>query len=425
MTEADNLENKRIIHNTPPAERLQKVYGLMRIKPSVAKLPSYISSILDNKPADISKFTHKIGGHNWTGYIYHSRNSLYGSIFSYFGKTPIVIRGMPKISYSEDARVLNNESTIEEKIDGTNLVLWTFPDGTFWGKTRETETIFGGGYRGQDWFALLEETGYVPQLILICRAGYGIIVELYGYKNKGEFVNYTVPIAIKVLEIYDRKTFKFLHPHEKQATCYQFGLPCVKAHESITLTPKELERLEYEAKAFVKEDGLEGFVAKYFDPETQDVHMGKIKCSEIRELCWGDKIPMNFIWKAIRKCEETNVSLTIDGKENPDAITFIKNEMMEDFTEVMINKNMSKVYYGLLHPHEPKMDITLFENEEVNKMLDELTAQGMEISIGNKNKVMSIVGTRLTGGKSTNLYKAFLAYIEKRDAYNNSINSQV
>ena len=407
MTEAENLEQKRIIHNTSPAERLRQVYELMRTKPSIAKLPSYIASVLDNKPADISKFSHKIGRHTWTGYLYHSRNSLYGTIFSYFGKTPIIIRGMPKINYSEDAQVLNNFSTIEEKIDGTNLVLWTFPDKTFWGKTRETETIFGGGYGGHDWFALLEETGCVEKLRILCDANYEVIVELYGYKNKGEFITYTVPIAIKVLEICDRRTFTFLPPSVKRGICDAYGIPVVKDYATTTLTPKELERLEFEAKAFVKEDGLEGFVAKYFDTVTHDVHMGKIKCKEIRELCWGDKIPMNFIWKAVRKCEEANISLN-----GEDAITFVKNELLEDFTEVMVNQNMSKVYYGLTHPHEPKMDITSFESEEVNKMLDELAAQGMEISVANKGKVMSIIGTRLTGAKSTHLYRSFLAYIE-------------
>ena len=408
MTEAENRELKKQIHNTPPAERLEQIYELMRKNPSMVKLPSYIASALDNKPTDLTKFTHKIGKHTWRGYIYHPRNSLYGSIFSYFGRIPIVIRGMPKIKYSEDAQVLNNESIIEDKIDGTNIVLWTFPDGTLWGKTRETETIFGGGYRGQNWFGLLEETGYVEKLTLMCRGGYGIIVELYGQKNKGEFISYSVPIAIAVIEIYNRKTFKFVSTLEKQALCNQFGLPCVKAYSTVKLTPKELERLEYEAKAFVKEDGLEGFVAKYFDPETEDIHMGKIKCSEIRELCWGDKIPMNFIWKAIRKCEEANVDLNSE-----DAVTFVKNELLEDFTEPTVNKNMSKVYYGLKNPHEPKMDITSFEDEEVNTMLIELESQGIEVSIANKGKVMAILAGKLGGSK--NLYKSFLAYVEKKN----------
>ena len=407
MTMADDLELKKQIHQCPPAERLQKVYELMRIHPSFVKLPSYISSVLDNKPADLSKFTRKVGKHTWRGYLYHCRNSLYGTIFSYFGRTPIIIRGMPKINYSEDAKVLNNESDIEEKIDGTNLVLWTFPDGTFWGKTRETETIFGGGYGGKDWFALLEETGYVENLRILCDANYEVIVELYGYMNKGEFINYTVPIAIKVIEILDRRTFKFISPSAKRAICLAYDIPVVKSYVTTNLTPKELERLEFEAKAFVKDDGLEGFVAKYFDPVTQDVHMGKIKCSEIRELCWGDKIPMNFIWKAIRKAEEANIDLNSE-----DAVTFVKNELLEDFQEPTVNKNMSKVYYGLKNPHEPEMDITSFENEEVNRMLDELAAQGVEISVANKNKVMSIIGTRLTGAKSTHLYRSFLAYIE-------------
>ena len=76
MTEAENLEQKRIIHATPPAERLEKIYELMRVKPSMAKLPSYIASVLDNKPADLSAFSHKIGKHTWRGYLYHSRNSF-------------------------------------------------------------------------------------------------------------------------------------------------------------------------------------------------------------------------------------------------------------------------------------------------------------------------------------------------------------
>jgi hypothetical protein len=423
MTEASYRADKIELHGTPPAERLRQIYALMK-HGSFKKLPSIISSVLLNQPGDLQKFTMKVNGHQWHGYLYTSRNSLYGSIFSYYGRIPFIVRGFPKINYVESSGTYQREGVeIEEKVDGTNVIVWCFPDGTFWGKTRQTPTIFEDGYQGRRWGDLLEKTGYVDNLKDICTANFQVAMELYGKENPGEFVKYTIPISIKVLEICDLlddgNKYNYRSPSDKRELCKTYNLPVVESKEICNLSQHDLDRLEYEAESFNHEDGMEGFVAKYYDG---DVHMGKIKCSEIREACMGNKIPMRFINKAVRKCIEAGIKLMVDtdwespSAVNPDAITFIKNELEEDFTETIVNLNEVKIKYGIENPKEEKeIDLATFEDSEIFACFDELKAQGIEISEANKGKVLSLTAGKLhsAGISGGRLFLTFRSYLAK------------
>ena len=46
----------------------------------------------------------------------------------------------------------------------------------FWGKTRETATMFNKGFKDSEWYKLLEETGYIDELKQLCSVGYAVIV---------------------------------------------------------------------------------------------------------------------------------------------------------------------------------------------------------------------------------------------------------
>lgn len=393
-----------------PSERLNIIRKEMN-KMDMFDLQNYLIETLKCKSSDLSKFSHEtyLDG-VFTGYIYHCRNNLYGSLFGFYNDIPVVIRGMPKIDYIErKIRTELNNCWLEEKIDGTNLVLFNLPDGIFWGKTRETATMFNKGFKDREWYKLLEETGYIDELKQLCNVGYAVIVELYGYKNKCEFINYTVPIAIKVLEIYDMNTFKFLNRIDKEMICRQHNLPYA---ESLvideTLTLNKVKKFEKYAELFVKPDGLEGFVAKYVG-EDGDVYMGKIKCQVIREKCnHKNIIRMNIIRKAVRKATEANVDLN----NLDEAIKFVKDELLEDFSEKIVEANMQKIKYAIKHPEEKEKEFKEFSSEMFNEIFNKIKEQGIDVSMENKTKVLSLASSYIDESEKRYLFNAFLTYIK-------------
>lgn len=396
--------------NKTPSERLRIIRKEIN-KYDMVELKNFLIEKLQCKGSDLTKFTFETYLNGiFTGYIYHCRNNLYGSLFGFNNITPVVIRGMPKIDYIEKKiKTELNNCWLEEKIDGTNLVLFNLPDGTFWGKTRETATMFNKGFKDRDWSKLLEETGYVDDLKQLCSVGYAVIVELYGYKNKCEFINYTVPIAIKVLEIYDMNTFKFLNRRDKEMICRQHNLPYAESlviDETLTLNKvKEFEKI---AEGYVKPDGLEGFVAKYVG-EDGDVYMGKIKCESIRERCYHKNIiRMNIIHKAVRKAVEANIDLN----NLDEAIKFVKDELLEDFNEKIVETNMQKIKYAIKHPEEKEKVFKEFSSEMFNEVFNKIKEQGIEVSMENKTKVLSLASSYIDESEKRYLFNAFLTYVK-------------
>jgi hypothetical protein len=86
------------------------------------------------------------------------------------------------------------------------------------------------------------------------------------------FCGNSVPIAFSILDIVDRRSFGFLGRDAKTKLCNQYELPLVEENWRGVLTEKEIERLEFQAKELLKEDGYEGFVAKSYIPEDKDVY---------------------------------------------------------------------------------------------------------------------------------------------------------
>lgn len=407
------LSNKTFERMPPSAERLQMMYDRMRHRPGMPGVRIAAGEILKSSPSDLKEFRFKIHPSNqyWRGVLYRPRNSIYGSIFSFYGRTPVVIRGYPKIRYSEQSKVLYNECIIEEKLDGTNLILWRFHDGILMGKTRETPNFMLQGWRGVVWRDLLDETGDLGKIANLCLEGYEVAVELYGQKNPGDFIRYTIPIAVKVLDIVDRKTLKFVDYAKKVQLCAQYGLQIPKLMFRGLLSPKKLNQLEFEAQQYVVEDGMEGFVAKFFDPETKDVVMGKIKCKEVRERCWGmspkSQIPRVFIAKAIRKAFENGLS-----SDSPEIIEFIQRELLEDFEQSNIENSMHRMKKYL----EKKLILENPPNaEELFKYLKKLEKEGLEVEFGNKSKILSMANAEFPEFGGGRLYQIFCAYVSSKE----------
>jgi len=136
-----------------------------------------------------------------------------GSIFSIFDNKVFIIRGFPKIRYTSDSRVRGKECVAEEKIDGTNLGIWAFPDGSIMAKTRMVPRWDLGSKRARahgSWKKKFLDTPNHTKVYKLARENYLVFVELYGYHNSGEFVKYSVPLAFKVIGIVDLDKFHFL-----------------------------------------------------------------------------------------------------------------------------------------------------------------------------------------------------------------------
>lgn len=271
-----------------PRQILEELFEECRRKRSLKTIRPIIAEKLNAKGDELKKFTHHFNGYTWQGFIYQKRNSLMGSIFSFWNNKFIIIRGYPKIKYVEETQVIDREAVVEAKYDGTNLGMWLMPNGMIMGKTRLVERWDVQGYQGRNWYELWRKCGLEQNIMRLLKEDYQVFGELYGRENKGEFVSYSIPIAFKVFDIVDRRTFSFVSRREKERLCSKYDIPIVEVLWEGILTFKEAERLEFEAKQYVHEDGYEGFVAKTFSESDMDEYFAKIKCEEIKEKCIPD-----------------------------------------------------------------------------------------------------------------------------------------
>lgn len=396
-----------IFSDWKPREILVEIKELMRGKSLTKSLP-LICEKLNIGPSDYRKFSHTIDSHSWKGIVYLKRNSLMGSIFSYFDKKALIIRGYPKIKYAEESRVLDKPIAAESKYDGTNLGFWIFPNGHLMGKTRMVERYDIQGYHGMKWEELTIETGFIESIKKICKDDYSPFGELYGSKNPGEFIRYTIPINIRFFEVCDLRTMEWIEYNKKQKLLETYGLEPVELIWSGILTRKDVERLEYEAKAFVKEDGYEGFVAKWYDPEDKDTYLCKLKCEEIKELAWSlspkSTIPRGIISKAVKKAWDNQGML----QSMDDIEKFVCEELKEEVEESLITaskKKIKEIIYSVFSPVEGQPEVWNF--------FISLENDGIEIS--NKGKVLSITANKFKGIDPKILYKCYCAYIASKE----------
>lgn len=389
---------------------LKKIEKECKRKRSLKTILPILATNLETKPNDFRKFSYSINGHRWEGYIYLKRNSLMGSLFTRFDNKFIIYRGYPRIKYSHDSQVMGKECVVENKIDGTNLGIWLLPNNQIMGKTRLVERWDNAGWRGRVWSKLFEKTGLVEPMKKLLKEDYQAFGELYGKENKGEFISYSIPIGFKVFDIVDRRTLGFVSFDEKIKLAQQFNLPTANLYWRGILTPKEVERIEFELSPFVKEDGMEGTVAKFYNTNDKDVYMAKLKCKEITEKAWSISsshatIPRGLIGKAIQKAiENLNPSVRGTKKEFED---FVKQELLEEATEELVASSKDKIQrmiYDRLTPIQCK--------DEVFSYLDELMYKGIDIE--HKGKIMSSLANRFIGFRPSILYRLYCAYLREK-----------
>ena len=397
-----------------PGQRMDKLISALKRKRSIQGIRTAVSEVLNAKPSDMKEFSKKIGNHRWRGIVYQKRNSLMGTIVSFFDNKIFVVRGYPKVKYSDDSRVYGRECSSWEKIDGSNVGIFLLPDGTIMGKTRMTANWDqeSWGKHGKSWEQMIKSIDGGNLLIrigeLLGNHDYAIYGELYGYENPGDFIKYSIPLNFKVFDILDLKTQRFLEPGRVRELCELYFIPYAKEMWSGTLTGKEVERIEFQLKEEMKLDGMEGWVAKTYLEEERDVYCCKLKCQEIREKCWEEStptIPTNVIRKAIRKTLENNP----DFKTIEEIEPIVNDELREEVEEDLLIKSRSKIQSQIRHILTPT-DESLYKL--VEETMNELEQKG--ISLEDKAKVLSSIAFRIGDINGGTLFRIYTQIMIKR-----------
>lgn len=406
---------EKLLHEIPPRQRLLEIEKRLKRVRSLKTLRFRVCEYLKCGGSEIKEFHHKINNHDWKGIIYRKRNNLLGTIFSLFDNKVLIIRGFPKIKYIHDSKVRDKECIAEEKIDGTNIGIWAFPDGSVMGKTRMVERWDLGSKRAGSegsWKNKFEKVPGYTFVYSLAQEGYLVFCELYGYKNPGEFVKYSLPIAFKVIGIVDRKSYAFLFRDEVEVLCKKYNLPLPSIEYRGNLTRKEVEKIEFNLINKVTLDGMEGLVAKYWDPNDLDTYLSKLKCEKVKEKCWkisSGLIPSLIIRKAIKKARDENLGETQINTLLPIVI----EELKEEYDQSLIEASEGKIK-GLIRRAVTPSDKVL--KARVLEAMQEVFALGVNIEDPkNKGKVLSSLHDRLEDINGRTLYKLYLeVLLEKK-----------
>jgi len=404
------------LHSTPTRQRLVDIYALLKGIRSQKKLRSIVCEYLHCSGSDVQEFSYTIKTHKWRGLIYKNRNTLHGTIFSLFDNKPFIVRGFPKLKYiQQDNRTklaLYQDVVCEEKLDGTNLGIWLFPykENIFMGKTRQVERWDKFSVMAKEdrtWKGKFDRTPLSNNVYEACKDGYQIFIELYGCLNQGDFIRYTVPLAYKVIAIIDVKKndYAFLPRKRIEEICSKFNMPIPRIDFAGKLTPKEVNRMEYELKEQVKLDGNEGYVAKSWDIKTQDTHFFKIKTEDIRELCYKMSrglIPSKFIKSAIRKSKE---NLPINA-EYSKVLDLTLNNLLEEQTEELVENSFHKIEDLVKISMSPALSEL---RTEIIEYIIVMKKEGMDIE--HKASVLSALHDKLPLVQASLLYRVYMEYI--------------
>jgi len=390
-----------------PGERMNKLLLALKRKRSMQGLRTAVSEVLQAGPGDMKEFSYKIGNHKWRGVIFLKRNSLMGSVVSLFDTKLFVVRGFPKVKYSDDSRVYLKGCVAQEKIDGSNFGIFALPDGTLMAKTRMAVNWDSPAYKRKDktWhqlFAMIDNGDLLKRLNeLAINRDCVVYGELYGRLNKGDFISYSVDIAFKVFDILDCKKQRFLPPETVSTLCEFYGLPMVKQIWNGILTDKEIQRIEFELQQEVKEDGMEGMVAKTYFTDEDDVYCCKLKCEAVKEKCWEESkpiIPMGVIRKCIRKILENFPELKTIEEIEPHTL----EELREDVEEPLIQASMDRIRTQIRRMLTP-------EDEDLLKLvvnqMKEMQTRGADLS--NKGHILSSLAVTLGKINGTTLYRFY------------------
>ena len=353
-----------------------------------------------NKPnKDYRVFNHG----DWYGIITLKRNEYMGSIFSRYKGKPLVIRGYPKLKYTDDVAILEQPIVAERKYDGTNLGCFLLGDIPMV-KTRLVERGDIEGYKGRVWIELLAK---LPVFNILYRAikdeNLVIFGELYGRENPGEFIKYSVPLAFKVFDVYSLDDYEWWTRREKERLCLAYDLPIVEVDYEGSLDWNKIRELEQSLSSMVKDDGSEGLVVKtLFRPQI----MAKLKPPDIKEKCYEKSsplIPTSIIKKAIQKARENLYSTS--SKE--EFLDLIRGELLEEASETLVNKSWKKVLRLLYESTDETLE------GKVQRELDEY-----EGNIYNKGAVMSHLADKFPDVKPSTLYHLYQAYLKSLEGGN-------
>jgi len=391
-----------------PREKLLRIREELKREKSLKRLRAIVTEFLHCKPSDLEQFSFQIDSHKWRGIIYKKRNYLMGTIFSFFDNKPMIIRGYPKIKYAEESKILGKYCFLEEKEDGTNLGIFLLPNGKLMGKTRMRPNWEEEGWAGRNWKKLFLLTNLEQNILALCKEGYLVFGELFGKLNPGEFIRYSSDISFKVFDIVDLETLSFLPFQRKIQLLREFEIPSISLYCEGYLTPKLIEKVEFELSKRIVEDGIEGVVAKWYSKEVQDQYFCKIKCKDISEKAWAisrsTTIPTAIILKAIRKAKE---ALQVSDKEKFEKL--VLDELREEFSQEMISHSRQKIKRTIYKVFTPLEKDKL---EEASKFLSELEKQGIDLS--NKGKVLSMMSNKFIGWNPRTLYRCYLNYLSKK-----------
>jgi len=395
------------LHKIPPRIRLLAIEKRLKRVRSLRTLRSRVCEYLHCGGSDVREFHHKINNHDWKGIIYLKRNNLMGSIFSLFDNKVLIIRGFPKIKYAHNSKVKDKRCLAEEKIDGTNIGIWTFPSGDIMGKTRMVQRWDLGSKRaGKEgsWKAKFESIPAHKRVYDLAKEGYLIFTELYGYENPGEFVKYSVPLAFKVIGIVDRKHQNFLPREQVEKLSRKYDLPLPEVYYKGELTKDKIVKIEADLEEVMTLDGMEGLVAKYWDVKDKDTYFCKLKTEKIKEKCYKlsrSVIPASIIRKAIRKTFEENPGET--SMEH--LLPFILEELKEEYDEGFIEKSLGKIKallrYAVTPSDKDLKDLILNLMTEMKKEFDVTLPE-------NKSKVLSTLADKVGDINAGTLYKIYL-----------------
>jgi len=329
-----------------------------------------------------------------------------GTIFSKFDKETVIIRGFPKIRYTHDSRVKDKECVAEEKVDGTNLGIWILPDNSVMGKTRMVQRWDLGSKRQKGtWKGKFEQVPNYEKVFDLAREGYLVFIELYGYHNAGEFVKYTVPMAIKVIGIVNMKNFIFLPRPAVEMLCNNHQLPLPTTYYKGTLTLEEVAKIEVNLEKEMALDGMEGLVAKYWDEKDRDSYFCKLKCEKVKEECYKlsrSLIPATIIRKCIKKAMDENL-----GERRIEVLyPIVLEELKEDFDNSLLEPSQGKIK-GLIRYATTPSDADLLKR--VKETMIEINNLGIDVTDHkNKGKVLSSLHNRLGDIRGGTLFKLYI-----------------
>jgi len=371
---------------------------------------SVICRYVQKPESRFTYFNYQYHGHSFRGYIYNpyissEQGQLYGTVFyKWDNDNPRIVRGYPKINYVESSTVYKKEAVVEEKLDGTNIILYPLPDGTMMGKTRAVPRYDLGGYMGRQWNELVGNTGRRDALHQLTRDEYCPVVELYGYLNACEYIDYpTIPIEISGIDIIDMRTHSFM-PYEKKVELFgDVGIPVPTLHWRGTITDDAIGYLQHDLEALMGK--YEGFIAKTWSELYEDQFMGKIKCDAVRRLAQlraGGALPTKEIDKAVRKVLENIAMIDSVGELH----SMVIEELYSEFPANLVEVSMARIerVINRMFPID-----TLMIWSELEKLEDKI-----EVSIDNKAEVMrTLAGIDAVRVKPSLAYNAFTMYLRK------------